>query len=1182
MPGKQKIQLPIDRPLSRAYLREFGGWSTEYPPGLSDPTSLRVMENILIGRDGSAKIRPGLRYLSYSELPGESTYGVGLEEEAVGSHETFFLNDGTLAYLFAVRETDGTVGFRVLVRGDAGSVVLHLTDPGVDFLVPQGEAVLNFTEATTYVKYLQIDNKIFALSNAGERMRLFDVGTSKLAKKMTAIERPDWTVSDKLTVVHPDAPWIDDALPNTVRTNYLVSPSFETAGWWYPLDYTNIERVTSPTPHTGSYCLAVSSLPQRTNLVGNPLSDVATYGISRWSEGTGSPTLSISGTYLRADFPAGTNPRAGRVQSSTCDVVARHYYRAAFTLGGIGTNTDLQVRFRWLDASSVQVGSDDVMNLVGIGSGDRAETPAIECPVGAVMLRVLICGVINKTGASYLSFKNVVVCEDGESTAAMSGDDGADYFWTGTAGLSPAVYHPTTDLIVRSTTTEAEVGADHTMSAYVRAATTARACSIGFRWYNNAGSTVVDEAYDTVTDNDASGSWTRTAFTDAAPTGAPKVQALIKIAAVPRGEVHYIDSCLLERTSSLEDYFDGDTADTSTEINEWVEPTIELGNTAQWSQQTVYATAGSHPLGETATAATLVGDSSVENDYNFGFFYTFANEVGETAPSQVTVITTQRGWSAWKWETPSATGEPSGTRTSDPTACADQLVASLPESVFDEALSQGAIAWNLYMTTWSSQDTVPSTAIRIATRELHDDSLYDSDGWLRVTPQQVGANELSVSLPSMENRVNYSEPSRGGQGLVAADRMVLVLDPTQAARIKWSSNQQGSYTDFTANRGGGYKTLTTGNLYVPACVKLWQNPQSVDTLTILCLGTDGRSTGYYMAPSSITQQSESVTVMGFEETTATPGTTSPYGCEVFNNALYHPLDDQLMKSTANNYNISHKSVTDQIRTDWSRLQNKQRIVSSQLDNRLYYIVHNPRGETLEPGCRGNEVWVFDAQAEAGTWSRWLVQGQSLRAIERGGRVYMSIVRPDGLFYFDPDYSYDDFVHTNGNVLNRPIPWQLETNLQGANRAHDAWAHLQQLKITLGNFSGRMEYGIRFQDVHGKSRTLTKQVWDNPIDYPQYPLTEISDHLRIARDAMEWYFFARSVTNDFGDVEHSAGQISLVQYRYTPSTVNTGYEWGSVETFEYTRSLVSSSRSTESGVPRPMAYRGEQEPNIVAP
>ena len=43
MASKAQTPPPIDKPLARAYLRKFTGWSTAYPPGTSDPTSLRVM-----------------------------------------------------------------------------------------------------------------------------------------------------------------------------------------------------------------------------------------------------------------------------------------------------------------------------------------------------------------------------------------------------------------------------------------------------------------------------------------------------------------------------------------------------------------------------------------------------------------------------------------------------------------------------------------------------------------------------------------------------------------------------------------------------------------------------------------------------------------------------------------------------------------------------------------------------------------------------------------------------------------------------------------------------------------------------------------------------------------------------------------------------------------------------------
>jgi hypothetical protein len=373
-------------------------------------------------------------------------------------------------------------------------------------------------------------------------------------------------------------------------------------------------------------------------------------------------------------------------------------------------------------------------------------------------------------------------------------------------------------------------------------------------------------------------------------------------------------------------------------------------------------------------------------------------------------------------------------------------------------------------------------------------------------------------------------------------------------------------------RGGGYKTLSSGNLFVPAAVVLWQNPQSADTLTILCMGVDGRSTGYYMAPAQVASQSEAVNIMGFEETTATPGTVSPFGVEVVNNALYHPLDDQLMKSSATNYNINHMSLTDPIQNVWRGLIDKDRIVSSVCDNRIYYLVHNPLGETLELGCWGNEVWVFDAQQKAGTWSRWLTQGASLRRVDVGGKATMSLTRPDGIYYFDDDIAVDDYVD-GSEISTRNIDWRFETNTQGANRAHDAWAHVQQVNLIAGNFLGTMKYGIRGLDIHGKMLNISKTVRDFEPAPADGSLWDLQDFLSIRKDLQEWFFFASSVTED-DEVLASSGQINLVQYRYTPSTVNTGYEYGSVETFEYGRAgNAASDRNTVNGVPMPFIDTG---------
>ena len=132
---------------------------------------------------------------------------------------------------------------------------------------------------------------------------------------------------------------------------------------------------------------------------------------------------------------------------------------------------------------------------------------------------------------------------------------------------------------------------------------------------------------------------------------------------------------------------------------------------------------------------------------------------------------------------------------------------------------------------------------------------------------------------------------------------------------------------------------------------------------------------------------------------------------MLNNALYHPLDDQLMKSTATNYNINHKSKTDMIENVWKSLTNKEWIISSVHDNRIYYIVNNPAGAPIETGCNGNEIWVFDGGARL-RQGRWLLvqveragtlaaQGGALRRGEAvGGQALTSILlvtrRPKGM------------------------------------------------------------------------------------------------------------------------------------------------------------------------------------------
>ena len=82
---KKATPPPIDRPLSKAYLRKFVGWSTAYPPGMSEPTSLRVMHNCSITQDGALRIRPGMRAVFDKPADGE----------IVGTFEHFYIGQGS-------------------------------------------------------------------------------------------------------------------------------------------------------------------------------------------------------------------------------------------------------------------------------------------------------------------------------------------------------------------------------------------------------------------------------------------------------------------------------------------------------------------------------------------------------------------------------------------------------------------------------------------------------------------------------------------------------------------------------------------------------------------------------------------------------------------------------------------------------------------------------------------------------------------------------------------------------------------------------------------------------------------------------------------------------------------------------------------------------------------------------
>ena len=606
----------------------------------------------------------------------------------------------------------------------------------------------------------------------------------------------------------------------------------------------------------------------------------------------------------------------------------------------------------------------------------------------------------------------------------------------------------------------------------------------------------------------------------------------------------------------------------------WTDVPIIRHPDASWINTTPKITI---PAAETPTSGddgTLISSISADNTWSFGYYYTFESEFGESAPSGVTIVRTQRGWSQWLLNKPDGLGNKSTAMSADVYQAMDQLVAVLPTGVYNTAKAEGAIKWNLYMFTWSDTTPVPSTGVLVAQKPITPSGNVNTEGWI-VNSLLALSDTWLTPVPTEESRENYSGAPTATQGLVAADRLILVNDAK--ARISWSTGLAQEYMNFSPSRGGGQKTLSTGNLAIPVSVALWQNPQAVDTLTILCSGLDGYHSAYYMAPASVSGQSDSTVVMGFEETTATPGTVSPYGSEVFRSGLFHPLEQGLMKSTASNYALTHTMVTEEIANKWRLLEKKKNIVSSQMNDYLYYIVDNPQGVPTPDACMGNEIWVHNPNKDGSTWSRFLIPAIALRKIEVKGVLYMSVVTPTAIFILDQYSFVDDVEDVDGNTVNRVIPWFFETNTLGANSRHDIQVYLQQTFMHFGDWLGKCHWGIRGHEGYGRDMTFTKEFQGNqvdPIDWPALngkvstalDLGDTTDPILIQKMFTEWTLWGRSIPN-----EPSFGQIDMAQFRFAQLSVNNGYELGSVQTFEYARNVATGNDAvSQNGVQRPVS------------
>jgi hypothetical protein len=490
---------------------------------------------------------------------------------------------------------------------------------------------------------LQIDNKILALSNAGEPMRYFTVGTTKSAKRLNSIQRPAWNPSDKLTVVEPTQAWINSGVPTGTRTNLLTNPSFETNlnGW---LIDTATERVRSSSFAMvgGSWSMRLNSRPVKVNYMPTPLGTPASTS-SGWGAGSGigdvaGATFAINGTShrLRATFLANSITGGSRryfnaplsvgIPRQPSAEPTPLLYHACFEIATDGSFFDsVGCMIRFYDSNGTQIGTDLDTSLSSV-VGNRYDFYIGTIPSTAASARIYPWfkgTATTNSSVAWCEIGNVLITDDGHQGTYFDGDSGTDYHWVGSTDTSQSQYHPDANIYAYTSTgvigaAPISAGLDYTAQANVRAGSVPANCHLELEWIDSSFTVLSSSVGSTVAD--VNSSWTLISAIGTAPAGAVYVGIKLIATSVGFNEVHYVDDVMLEQDNSVNPYFDGSFTDTSTEQYSW-------GSTAHesYSVETVYAAPATLPSANTPAADTLISSDATQNVYNFGFFYTFAN-----------------------------------------------------------------------------------------------------------------------------------------------------------------------------------------------------------------------------------------------------------------------------------------------------------------------------------------------------------------------------------------------------------------------------------------------------------------------------------------------------------------------------------------------------------------------------
>lgn len=331
------------------------------------------------------------------------------------------------------------------------------------------------------------------------------------------------------------------------------------------------------------------------NLAQNPNGDLGGWAwVTPLASSTMSGPVAVSGanTLLYTK----TNAGASYFTSELIPIAAAQYAAASLKQQAAG-NAYHRIRFEWYDASKTLLSSSAQTALTAPALGAVTFVAPVVAPASTAYLKLRVdlytSSGVDPTAANTFQFNQATISK--ATTSAALGSSRKNLIpnpnfavnttgWaalrtgntisrttaqqnTGAGALSLSRVGPGLDRIYAGTLTGTSgipvvAGTTYTLSAYFRAATAARRGFVGIQWYNAAGTSISVSTTGMGADY-TSTSWTRHAMTAVAPATAAFAQAYVGIDSdgagniPPLGEVHYVDSVLLEAAAAAGGFFDG-------------------------------------------------------------------------------------------------------------------------------------------------------------------------------------------------------------------------------------------------------------------------------------------------------------------------------------------------------------------------------------------------------------------------------------------------------------------------------------------------------------------------------------------------------------------------------------------------------------------------------------------------